>query len=221
MAKILLVEDDSNLSDMVEDWLAFERHTADVAADGNAALQFLHTYTYELIILDWELPGVMGIDICRRFRQDGGKTPILFLTGKSAVDDKEAGFEAGADDYLTKPFASRELMARVKALLRRPPELLGDKLRVGTLELDRQAHTLMQAQSTIQLSPREFTVLEFLMRHPNQFFTADALLDRVWPANAEVSIDSVRVCIKRIRSKLGDSCPIESLAGHGYRLTNY
>ncbi len=218
MAKILIVEDDVNLADSVSDWLTFERYTLDVSNDGTTAMEYLRNYIYDLIILDWELPGMAGIDICRAYRSAGKQTPILFLTGKNSIQDKEAGFEAGADDYLTKPFHPKELIARVRALLRRPPEVTGDRLLIGSLLLDWKAHFVSYKDKEIQLAPREFLLLDFLMRHPSQVFSTEALLERIWPTSAEASVDSVRVCLKRLKAKLGEPSLIENVHGHGYKL---
>lgn len=221
MAKLLLIEDDAGLCRMIRDWLALEHHNIEIVGDGNEGLEKLQFYEYDLIILDWALPGMQGVDILKEFRNGGGTTPVLILTGKDAVTDKELGFDAGADDYLTKPFHMKELSARLRALLRRPPQYTGDVLKHGDLELDRANHSLSRDGKEIRLLPREFALFEFLMRHPNQVFSADALLNRVWASESDATIDALTTCIKRLRKKLdveGKDSIIRTLHGVGYKL---
>lgn len=218
MAKILLVEDDTRLSEMVQDWLTHERHMVDIIAEGREGLDRLRAIRYDLVILDWELPGLTGIEICQEYRRTGGGTPILFLTGRTGIADKESGFNTGADDYLTKPFHSRELVSRVRALLRRPSEYLGNTIKVGCLELESQAYKVMKSGKQVQLAPREFALLEFLMRSPGVVFSAEALLERLWHTDSEASADTVRVCVKRLRSKLGEPCPLQTVFRQGYKV---
>src|SRR5579862_8845637 len=135
MAKILLVEDDLDLISRITKWLSLERHSVEAASNGQEALDLLRDVKYDLIILDWHLPGLSGIEVCKYYRSAGGKAPVLMLTGKTDIADKEAGLDAGADDYLTKPFNPRELSARLRALARRPAETLDDKLTAGDLVL--------------------------------------------------------------------------------------
>ena len=220
MAKILLVEDDLNLSDMIRDWLKFERHIAEAAYNGDDALNMLSTVTYDLIILDWDLPGLSGIEVSKLFRERGGNTPILMLTGKSSIDEKVIGFDSGTDDYLTKPFETRELAARVRALLRRAPVRIADLIKAGNLVMNTKDHSLFQDGVELNLAPREFALLEFFMKHPNDVFSPDALLDRVWQSDSDASRDTVRVCITRLRQKLGEDPKtpnIRSVFGIGYK----
>lgn len=218
MAKILLVEDDLSLSQMIIDFLKGDRHSVEHAQDGPDGNSRLRVYSYDLIILDWVLPGMTGLEICKSFRSFRGKTPILMLTGRKDIDDKEAGLDAGADDYLTKPFQGRELLARVRALLRRQPDFTGDRLELAGFILEPSNYRAIYNGQEVQLAPREFALLEFLMRHPNQVFNIDALLDRVWPSDKDISPESVRVSIKRLRTKLGEPCPITTVHGAGYKL---
>jgi DNA-binding response OmpR family regulator len=204
MAKILLVEDDMSLSDMIRDWLKFERHIGEAAYNGDDALNLLSSVTYDLIILDWDLPGLSGIEVCKLFRERGGNTPILMLTGKSSIDEKVVGFNSGTDDYLTKPFETRELAARVRALLRRSPVRIADIIKAGNLELNTQDHRVLQNGVVLNLAPREYALLEFFMKHPKEVFSPEALLARVWQSDSEASRDTVRVCITRLRQKLGE-----------------
>lgn len=221
MAKILIVEDDQNLVNMIVDWLEFERHTVEAVGDGNDAMAMLRAYSYDLVILDLTLPGMGGEQVCSEYRSGGGKARILMLTGKGAIEDKEAGFDAGADDYLTKPFHSKELSARVRALLRRSAEVVSETLKAGSLTLNTREFTVTQDGVVLQLAPKEFALLEFFMRHPNQVFSAESLLDRVWQAEGDASIDTVRVCINRLRTKLkaddATAC-VKTVFGVGYKL---
>lgn len=222
MAKILLVEDDLGLQRMVRDWLTFEHHLVETADNGRDGMDKLQFYEYDLVILDWELPSMTGIEICKAFRTQGGTTPVLLLTGKGTISDKESGFEAGADDYLTKPFHLKELSLRLRSLLRRSSTALqGDTLKFRDLELEPSNHCVMRQGKDLQLLPKEFALLEFFMRHPNQVFSAESLLSRVWTSENETSVDAVSTCIKRLRKKVdieGQPSVIKTVHGVGYKL---
>jgi len=202
MPKILLAEDDPELAGVVKDWLTREFHVVEWVADGNEALESLRFYEYDVLILDWAMPGITGVEIAKKFRAQGGTTPILMLTGKTMIREKEEGFDAGADDYLTKPFDPRELSARLKALLRRPKGVLSNAISFGDLELDPRSRRVTRAGKDVQLGPKEFALLEFFMRHPSEVFTSDALLERVWLNESDSSSDTVRVHINRLRNKI-------------------
>lgn len=182
------------------------------AADGVTALDLLAVSKYDLIILDLLLPDVPGLDICRKLRASGDATPIIMLTGKSTIDDKEAGFNTGADDYLTKPFSLKELLARMRAILRRPAGLISNVLRSGNIELNTENRTLTKNGREIILSPTEISLLELLMKHPQQFFSTDVLLARVWPSDKDSTDEAVRASIKRLRRKIDDPEADESLS---------
>lgn len=221
MAKILLAEDDEVLAQAIARWLTNEGHICEHVNDGLEAVMRLETYTYELIILDWGLPKVEGIEVLSKHRKAGGKTPVLFLTGKGGIDDKLTGFQSGADDYLTKPFDGRELQARVSALLRRPHQMHGNALKAGTLELLPSVHSVRFKGKKIPLVPREYALLEFFMRHPKQLFKPDKLLDVVWKNDSEASYEALTTCIKRLRKKLdreGEPSIIKNVHGVGYGL---
>ncbi len=223
MAKILLVEDDQALSKLVRNWLSLEHHAVETVEDGEEALHRLKVSEYDLVILDWTLPKLAGVEVLKEHRRLGGQTPVLMLTGKDKISDKEEGFDAGADDYLTKPFHGKELTVRIKALLRRPPNLVKDVLRVGDLVLEKENFSVRRGDSEIRLLPKEFALLEFLMRHPNQVFSAEALLERVWVSESESTVEAVTTCIKRLRRKLesdGVPSPIATVHGVGYKLLN-
>lgn len=219
MSKILLVEDDKNLALLVKDGVSFENHIVDVAYDGQEGMDILRSSQYELVILDWDLPKLSGIEILRNLRATGSHTPVLMLTGKNQIIDKELGFNAGADDYLTKPFHIRELSARITALLRRPPQLSNSTITIGDLNIDLAQHRVTKNGEEIQLARLEFAVLEFLIRNRGQVFSNDTLLERVWPVDSERSSHSVRTLIKKLRAKLdsGDQTVIHNIHGVGYK----
>lgn len=202
MAKILIVEDDKALLATVCDYLRAERHVVEGTCDGDDALALLKTYPYDLLVLDLNIPGLPGLDVCRYFRDSGGTAPILMLTGKDRVQEKVEGFTAGCDDYLTKPFDMRELGVRVQALLRRPQQLMSEQLCAGRISLDLQKRECFADGKQVQLAPQEFALLEFLIKHPNIAFSPEALLDRVWKSSAEVTENTVRTCIYRVKSRL-------------------
>jgi DNA-binding response OmpR family regulator len=208
----------------VVDHLASERYTVEHAPDGLTAQEMLTITSFDLIILDWSLPGKTGIEICGEFRAKGGKTPIIMLTGKRQIEEKEEGLDTGADDYLTKPFSLRELSARVRALMRRPEQVVSSVITVGDLSMDMTEHSLLKDGEHIHLQKQDFALLEFLMRHPNQVFTSEALINRVWGVESEATAESVRSAIKRLRQKLdnaedGNSI-IENIPRVGYRLNS-
>jgi DNA-binding response OmpR family regulator len=221
--KLLLVEDDQETADMIISWLRSERYDVSHAANGLDGKEMLESGNYDAAILDWQLPGMGGIDILKAYRSAGGKVPILVLTGKAMVADRVTGLDAGADDYLTKPFSLKEVSARVRALLRRPSEVLPETLTVGELSLDSVKYRVMKRGVEVQLMPREFNLLEFFMRHPDMPFSSDALLARVWNDDSEASNSALRNSIKRLRSKIDDGDAeadslIENIPGIGYRL---
>ncbi|MBS1992342.1 MAG: response regulator transcription factor [Cyanobacteria bacterium SZAS LIN-3] len=221
MAKVLVVEDDTALQRMISDWLTLEHYSLELAGDGKDALEKLKFYQYDVVILDWQLPGMSGIEVIREYRSAGGKTPVLMLTGKSTIPDKEEGFDSGVDDYLTKPFHMKELSARLRALLRRPTTLVTEVLEYGALHMDRRTHVVLIHGKAVDLKPTEYALLEFLMRHPGQVFAAEVLLDRVWSSQSDSSVDALTTCIKRLRKKIsveGQESIIKTVYGVGYKL---
>lgn len=221
MAKILIVDDDEDLAQVLSHLLVMDMHTVDVARDGAEGLSLLQLSQYDVVILDWNLPKMDGVQVCREYRSRGGNARVLMLTGRSDVTDKVKGLDFGADDYLIKPFDSRELSARVRVLLRRPLEARQDVLAMGSLSLDTQNHTVSASGKSLQMAPREFALLEFFMRNPDQVFSVDSLLARVWRVDSEAAQDAVRMSIKRLREKLAENegCPeIETIYGVGYKL---
>lgn len=220
MAKVLLVEDEIMLGESIADWLKADGHAVDFLQNGRDAEQQLRHTPYDLIILDWGLPEVTGIEICRELRLKGTTTPILMLTGRREIAEKETGLDAGADDYLTKPFHPREFSARVRALLRRVPAVTFDRLEVGNLVLEHDSRKVTRDGELIHLQPLEFALLEFFMRHPGEVFSVEALLARVWASDAEPLPDNVRTSISKLRSKIdstGEQSRLKSVYGVGYK----
>lgn len=220
MAKILVVEDDKKLSAAVCDCLKIDKHTVEAAYDGDTALNLLQLSEYDLVVLDIMLPGISGLDICKQLRDSAKITAVLMLTGRDSIPQKEEGFDAGADDYLTKPFHVRELMARVKALLRRATNpIVENQLKAGQVVLDLKLHRAFRNGEEIHLAPMEFSLLEFLMRHKGTIFSGETILARVWPADNETSTEMIRAYIKRLRKKLdveGQKSIIRTVHKMGY-----
>lgn len=223
MAKVLLVEDDEDLAVTISDMLQDERHTVDIIHDGLDAMEALKTRTYEVIVLDWDLPSKSGISILREFRATGGGTPVIMLTGKSEIEQKEQGLDSGADDYLTKPFHLKELAARVRSMLRRPTLTNTGALTWGKLVLEPTKFEVSRDGQQLRLLPRDFALLEFLMRHPTQIFSTQALLDNVWNYDSDATPEGLRVAVRRIRKVIDETDDleqslIENIARVGYRM---
>ena len=222
MAKVLVVEDDLVIADLICDFLEGEKFSAEKVHNGQDAMHMLKTYSFDLIILDWELPDTSGPAICKEFRSVGGHTPILFLTGKAAVEDKAMGLDSGGDDYLTKPFHVIELGARIRALLRRQSSAPMELLVVGNISLDRSSHKVLRGAEEIALLPREFAVLEYLMVNQGRVLSADAILDHVWETTSDATPDAVRTVVTRLRKKLDISAEqslITTVYGVGYKVS--
>jgi DNA-binding response OmpR family regulator len=221
MARILVVDDDRNQLENVQDWLEHENHVVETADCGERAAELLKSFTYDLLILDWNMPSMSGVEVLRRFRGSGGHTPVMMLTGNETPEDKEEGLDSGADDYLTKPFNLKEFSARVRALLRRPQKSLGNILRAEDIEIDTVAHKTTRGGKEIALLPKEFALLEFLLRHPGQIFDAELLLDRVWSSEQQVGPETVKTTIMRLRKKIDEGrveSIIKSVRGVGYKI---
>ena len=220
MSKVLIADDDPTVVGVVVDLLQAAGLSVESACNGSAARQLILDFAYDLIILDWQMPGVTGLEILREYRAQGGKIPVLMLTGLTSIERKEAGFETGADDYLTKPFHPKELLMRVKALLRRPHTEYQERLQHNNIQLDPNTKTVTKGNEVIDMAASEFALLEFLMRHPNVVFSPDALIDRVWKSDAEVGPSTVKVCVNRIRVKLNlpKDQVLKNVYGQGYML---
>lgn len=221
MAKILLAEDDRDLSEVITLALQAKGHLVQQAYNGPECSACLTGSSYDLIILDWMMPGFSGVELCKEFRDRGGRTPILMLTAKNAIEDRERGLDSGADDYLSKPFDPRELAARVRALLRRPDNLVGEVLRAGRLEMDTSVCEVRIDGNVVVLRPKEYHLLEFFMRHPNQVFANVALMQRVWLDDSSGSVDNLKTHIKTLRRKLNDTEGriVRTVRGRGYMLS--
>lgn len=220
---ILVVEDEQRLADRIRRALLEQRHTVDVAHDGSDGLDLGATGTYDLVILDLMLPGLGGLDVCRCMREEGAETPVLMLTARGAVGDRVVGLNAGADDYLVKPFAMEELLARVNALLRRRDRVLDAalELRVGDLMLDLARHVAHREGRTVELTAKEYALLEYLMRHPGQVLTKTQITDHVWSYSLEALSNVVEIYIHYLRDKIdrGFSRPlIKTVRGVGYKI---
>jgi two-component system OmpR family response regulator len=222
LAKVLVIEDDPAVAEAVSELLRSQGHRVEVVYDGQEGYDHLILSGYDLAIVDWQLPSLNGTVICARYRANNGKVPILMLTQKSSTTDKATGLDAGADDYLPKPFDAKEFNARVRALLRRSSGFFQSTKELGKLVLDSGACTVCIDERTIKLLPSEFALVEFLMRHPGTFFTADQLLKHVWDSSAEVTSEALRTCVSRLRTKLdqpGEPSIIETSRGWGYKIS--
>jgi DNA-binding response OmpR family regulator len=216
MAKILIVDDDKDHLKMVSAFLQRENHVVDTADCGARAMDLLSVSEYDVLVLDRTLPDIEGVELLKWYRTKGN-APVLMLTGKGTIDDRAQGLDSGADDYLIKPFSTKELSARLRALLRRPANIMGNQLTAGSYTLDPGNLTVTKPGEEVRLPPREFALLEFLARHPNEIFSGEALMARVWRAESEATTDSLRTAIKNIRKKLDDRI-IETVPGAGYKL---
>lgn len=216
--RILIVDDDERLAQVLGDGLAHYGYQVDIVADGPAALAAVQARAPDLIILDVLLPDLDGVEVCRRVRALGGP-PVIMLTARDAVAEKVAGLDAGADDYLTKPFALAELVARVRAVLRRHEPSPTPMIRVADLTLDPGGRRVWRGERSIHLTAREFDLLVYLARHAGQVLTHSLLLEKVWGYDCEIESNAVKVYIAALRGKLnaaGEPDLIEAVRGVGY-----
>jgi two-component system OmpR family response regulator len=219
--RLLLVEDDARLADVTSRALEAEGLIVDRATRGAQALAAFDEAAYDIVILDVGLPDTDGFTVCRTMRERGLWVPVLVLTARTAVPDRVSGLDAGADDYLAKPFALEELLARVRALARRGPVKHPPVLQVGDLRLSPATHQAWRGEADIDLSLREFALLEALMRHPGQVLSRATLLDQAWAAGVEQRSNVVEVCVRLLREKIDRPFgvrSIENVRGAGYRL---
>jgi len=220
--RILVVEDEPKMAALVRRGLIEEGHAADVAGRGEDAVWMAEAHAYDAIVLDVMLPGMSGYDACRRLRGAGVWTPVLLLTARDAVEDRVAGLDAGADDYLTKPFSLAELFARLRALIRRGDVERPTELVVGDLRLDPASRRVWRGQTEVQLSPKEFALLETFMRRPGQVLSRLQLLEHAWDFAYENRSNVVDVYVRYLREKLDRPFArnsLETVRGAGYRLT--
>jgi heavy metal response regulator len=217
--RILVIEDEEKVSRFVVRGLTAERFAVDVARDGKSGWELAQTYQYDLVILDLMLPQLSGGEVLRKIRRANSQVPVLVLTARDSLGDKVEHFEAGADDYLTKPFAFAELLVRVKALLRRGPVARASVLRVGDLELDRLAQQVKRAGKRIELTSKEYGVLEYLMANAGRVLSRTMILEHVWDQSFDGATNIVDVYVRHLRSKVDDPQDpklIRTIRGLGY-----
>jgi DNA-binding response OmpR family regulator len=216
--RLLVVEDEKKLGSAIKRGLEQEGYAVDLVHDADDGLAYAETEEYDVIVLDRMLPGGQdGLDICRKLRQSGSKTPIIMLTARDAVADRVEGLDDGADDYLIKPFAFDELAARIHALHRRPTEVIATELRIGDTLLDTTQKTVTKRGKPVTLSKKEYALLEYFAHHHSQVISKDQLIQHVWDFDADILPNTVEVFVRGLRKKLGDDI-IETVRGFGYRL---
>jgi DNA-binding response OmpR family regulator len=219
--RILIVEDDRKVGAFLQKGLREEQYAVDVCRDGEEALEWASINSYDVIVLDIMLPKKDGFAVCRELRQKGVLTPILMLTAKDSVEDKVSGLTEGADDYLTKPFSFEELLARIRALLRRTQDYKTKALRVGDLELDPIKRQATRAGKQIPLSGKEYALLEYLMRNKGRVVTESMIVEHVWDMNYEGTSNIVNVYINYLRKKIDSEFEVKlvrTIRGHGYTI---
>jgi DNA-binding response OmpR family regulator len=225
--KILLIEDEPDLGAIIQKSLTHHQYVVDWVMDGKLGWEYLilERDTYSLAIIDWMLPHISGIELCQRLRSNKYTLPVLMLTAKDRMEDKITGLDAGADDYLIKPFGMEELLARLRALQRRAPTFQSEQLQVGNLRLDYGNHAIrsIDSQRSISLTAKEFQLLEYLMQHPNLTLTHDQIRNRIWAFDSESASNVVAAQIRLLRKKLaqfGCEDAIETIRGFGYRFNS-
>ena len=219
--RVLVVEDDARMANVIAKGLRENSYAVDVAADGDAGLYQTSINDYDVIILDVLLPKRDGFEVCNELRRRGNTTPILMLTARAAIDDRVTGFDAGADDYLTKPFSFRELLARIHALLRRDSQLRPDVLEIGDLVLDSVSHRVSRANHEVQLTAKEYALLEYLARRAGQLVSRAEIAAHVWDDTFDPFSNTIEVYMNRLRKKIDENHTIKLLhtrRGEGYTL---
>lgn len=219
--RLLVIEDERKIARVITESLKREKYAVDAAYDGEEGFNLADSQPYDLLIVDRMLPGLEGMEIVKKLRENGRSMPILFLTALSTTEDKTLGLDVGADDYLTKPFAIDELLARVRALLRRPPIQQPDILKIDDLKIDKQQQTVIRAGKIINLTSKEYALLEYLMQHPNQILSKETLIDHVWDFDADILPNNVEAYIKNLRQKIDKPFKkqlIKTVRGFGYRI---
>lgn len=219
--RILVVEDERRITAFIKRGLEEEHYAVDVAYDGEEALDWAAVANYDLIVLDVLLPKKDGIEVCRELRAQGNKVPILMLTARDAIEDRVQGLDSGADDYLVKPFAFQELLARIRALLRRSGEIKTPRLQVGDLVLDTLTHRATRGGQVIELTAREYALLEFLMRHPDQVLSRTQIAEHVWNYDFFTTSNVVDVYIRYLRRKIDKGFEVkllQTVRGVGYKI---
>ncbi|MBR8836903.1 MAG: response regulator transcription factor [Stigonema ocellatum SAG 48.90 = DSM 106950] len=223
-AHILLVEDEVKLARFVELELSSEGYSVSVAYDGMTGLTLARESSPELVILDWMLPGLSGLELCRRLRATGNKVPVILLTARDEVSDRVAGLDAGADDYVVKPFSIEELLARIRAHLRRTQEIDEDTLHFEDLSLNRRTREVFRGKRIMELTAKEFDLLEYLLSHPRQVLTRNQILEQVWGYDFMGDSNIIEVYIRYLRLKLEENKEtrlIHTVRGVGYVLREH
>jgi DNA-binding response OmpR family regulator len=222
MPKILIVEEDMRAASTIFEWLRHDRYVVELTNSGSDALKRMQAASYDAIVMAWQLSDILGTDVIVKFRLDGGVTPIMVLSEKSEPAQKEYAFDQGADDYVTKPFEMIELAARVRALVRRPRQYVGDVITIGHLTVDTSTYRVFSESCEVKLAPLEFNLLVFFMKNPDRVFGSEELARCVWHSESPPSIASIRTCVKSVRqktaSKLGAGSLIKTSRGSGYYL---
>ena len=220
--KILVIEDEKKIASFIQRGLKEEKYAVDVAYDGEKGMALADVNEYDLIVLDIMLPGKDGIYVCRELRRQGHKTPVLMLTARDRVEDKVSGLDVGADDYLTKPFAFEEFLARVRALLRRQVSPKTTLLKVGDLELDQLTHKVKRNGREIKLTSKEYSLLEYLMLHAHEVVTRTMISEHVWNEDFDSFTNIIDVYVRYLRSKIDKNSSqkfIHTIRGTGYVLS--
>ncbi|HSX18777.1 MAG TPA: response regulator transcription factor [Candidatus Saccharimonadales bacterium] len=219
--RILVVEDEHRIANSIKKGLELEKYAVDVAYDGTDGFDLASAEEYDALILDLMLPGMDGLSICKKLRSSGNHTPIIILTAKGQIQDKVDGLDAGADDYLTKPFSFEELLARIRAVVRRPQKTIGSELVAGDLVMDVQTFEVKRGGKNIALSSKEFSLLEYLMRHVAKIVTKDQIINHVWDYDSDILPNTVEVYIRNLRNKVDvpfNKPLIKTVRGFGYRI---
>jgi two-component system copper resistance phosphate regulon response regulator CusR len=219
--RILLLEDEPKVAALVKRGLVAERYAVDISADGREGLEYTEAYPYDLVLLDLMLPSMSGVEVLQRIRRKNQYVPILVLTARDSVDEKVKLFEIGADDYLTKPFAFAELLVRVKALLRRGPVNRSSTLRIGDLELDRLTQQVKRQGKRVELTAKEYSLLEYLMQNPDRVLSRNMIIEHVWDQSFDGITNIVDVYVRHLRSKIDEGSDykiIRTVRGTGYMI---
>jgi DNA-binding response OmpR family regulator len=218
---ILVVEDEPKIADFIRRGLTESGHSVEVASDGEEALAWPEIAAFDVILLDVMLPVRNGVEVCRTLRRRGLQTPVLLLTARDAIEDRVLGLDSGADDYLVKPFAFAELLARVRALARRPAAVQGALLELADLSLDTSTRTVARGRRPIDLTAKEYAILEYFLRHPRQVLTRTMIAEHVWGYDFDNASNVIDVHIRNLRRKVDDAALaklIQTVRGAGYRI---
>jgi heavy metal response regulator len=221
--RVLVVEDEPKIADFVRRGLTEQGYAVDVACDGEEAIAWPAFADFDIMILDVMLPGRDGIEVCKTLRERGVDIPILMLTARDAVEDRVRGLDSGADDYLVKPFAFAELLARLRALARREPALTAPTLSIADLSLDTVTREVTRAETSIELTSKEYAILDYMVRHPNQVLTRSMIAEHVWNYDFDNASNVIDVHIRNLRRKIDDPFPlklISTVRGAGYRISS-